>query len=1124
MKEKQKNNLGKLQFKSLRARLVIVGGFGILLTVVSLVIYSSVIYRQKAIDNAIHQTQVYAETIAQNVENEIEPALNDARTLAQTFSAINALNTPLKLTREQANAMLIRVLIAHESYYNIFTIWEPNLFDGLDAEMVYSDGSDFSGRYIPRWIKRGEKYMVEAAKNYETDGEGDYYLIPKRTLSEAIIEPRIYEIIGAKKEMITAVCPIITDNKFQGVVGIDINVDWVKDFVVNQHNNPTLSSIMLITNAGKIIGHSRDKTLIGQSIHDVFEDNNRRLSSIVNGEIVADIHGDNLEIWYPVYFGQTSTPWQIVISVPYSSIKKETNLQLFLLLLIGIFIAFLGISAIYYFISFSVTSLKNLSATAQRIALGDLQKVQQTYSNDEIGMVNKAFNDVVESLSEVVSVGDAISKGDFTRKVIVKSHYDILGKSINSMIESLQKAEEEEEKRIEEDRKRNWVTNGLAKFGDLLRAGNSNTEELADSIMSNLTKYLNCSAGGLFIYNDEDVDNLHFELLASYAYNRRKFLEKTIIAGEGLVGTVAIEKVTILLTEIPNNYIEIISGLGGALPKSILVVPLKLEDKIFGVIELASLDVFQKHEIEFVEKIGENIASTLSNAKINARTAKLLEETKRQAEEKASQEEEMRQNMEELQATQEEAARKEIQMEGILSAIDHTTLRAEFSLDGTYLTANENYISQIGYSIQELKGSNIRLYIPADKSQEFEEIWESVIAGKQFETVEERQTKDGLTIWLLMSYTPIYDTNGDVDKILFLANNITTQKQVEIDAKKLAAELKANETEMHNKRLEVEAANNRLVKNEDILRKALEDAKKKEKELRENHDIMKQKEAELLKTVQELDAAKKEMDEKQNALEKANTNMERNAAVLQKAFDSAKSKEKEIKVQNEIMKAQEEELKQNLEVLSAAQADMRLKQKELEVTNDRMKENEIQLEKALLDSKEKERELHSKQQQLLEQEEELRMNLEELYATQEEMERKQAELESSNQASKENERRLKETLEIVKQSEFELRHQQEINEEQKILLQKQVEEMKLAEEHLKTEQQKLQTLNSRMEANAVILQKQILKDRENSQKLKVLQIEIQELKQTNTNLLNEASKKENDILKSTKEKINKLKK
>jgi signal transduction protein with GAF and PtsI domain len=266
---------------------------------------------------------------------------------------------------------------------------------------------------------------------------------------------------------------------------------------------------------------------------------------------------------------------------------------------------------------------------------------------------------VVQGLKDIFNFSLEIGKGNFDTEFKPLSDDDVLGLSLLEMRDELKKASDEEEKRKEEDEQRNWAAQGVAQFSDILRKSGDNLEELSYEIISNMVKYTSSNQGGMFIVNDNDKDNVFLEMAACYAYDRKKFLEKKIHMGEGLVGRCYQEQEKIFLTEIPGDYIRITSGLGDDNPKCLLLIPLVYNNVIYGIIEIASFNIYRPFEIEFIERISESIAATISSVKANIQTTTLLEQSQQQAEEMSAQEEEMRQNMEELRATQEQSARRE---------------------------------------------------------------------------------------------------------------------------------------------------------------------------------------------------------------------------------------------------------------------------------------------------------------------------------------------------------------------------------------------------------------------------------------------------------------------------------
>jgi len=309
----------------------------------------------------------------------------------------------------------------------------------------------------------------------------------------------------------------------------------------------------------------------------------------------------------------------------------------------------------------SIDALENVSQGDLDVEISDDVKK----SNDETGFMNVALDKMIHNLKDTAEFARQVGEGNLDHEIEVLSESDHLRVALMEMKEKLRDAAKlQEEKRVEEE-KRSWANEGLAKLNEILRK-QDDVAELSYQIISYLVNYMNANQGGIFIRNNEDQNNIVLELQSFYAFNRRKFIKKTFELGEGLVGNCAIEKKRVHITEIPDNYIQITSGLGGSNPKSLVLVPMKLEEEVLGVIEIASFNNFEEYQIEFLEQASLSIASSLNMAETNKRTSELLEKTQQQAEEMSAQEEEMRQNMEELQATQEESTRRNVEMEKLL--------------------------------------------------------------------------------------------------------------------------------------------------------------------------------------------------------------------------------------------------------------------------------------------------------------------------------------------------------------------------------------------------------------------------------------------------------------------------
>jgi PAS domain-containing protein len=412
--------------------------------------------------------------------------------------------------------------------------------------------------------------------------------------------------------------------------------------------------------------------------------------------------------------------------------------------------------------------IKMLSLNIRDIAKGKLIDAVQVKSKDEVGLIYESFNTLLNRLKMSTRFAKEIGQGNLDVEIKDVHEDDALGMALIEMKNNLLKAKDLEKKQKIEEKKRNWATKGHAEFGEILRQKSDDIEVFSINILKNLVQYTNSNQGGLFILNDKDPENIVLELTAAYAYNRQKYIEKKIKLNEGLVGACAMEKQTIYMTDVPDNYVNITSGLGEANPRNILIVPLKIEESVFGVIELASFTLYEDYQIEFVEKLAESIASTLNSVKINMVTAQLLEQSQQQAEELAAQEEEMRQNLEEMQATQEEARRREEQLMLTINAIDTTFGRMELNMKRQITFINEKLTTMLGYSVKEIIGNSFMSILNDSDMVTIESLWHDLGKGKIIEKKVSFKLKTDEKIEQILIFYPILKETNVLDKVVVI--------------------------------------------------------------------------------------------------------------------------------------------------------------------------------------------------------------------------------------------------------------------------------------------------------------------------------------------------------------------
>ncbi|WP_240360025.1 HAMP domain-containing protein [Pyxidicoccus caerfyrddinensis] len=249
--------------------------------------------------------------------------------------------------------------------------------------------------------------------------------------------------------------------------------------------------------------------------------------------------------------------------------------------------------------------------------------------------VNQLAANLTTQVRAIAEVATAVTKGDLTRFITVSAQGEVaaLKDNINEMIRNLK---DTTRKNTEQD----WLKTNLAKFTRVLQ-GQRDLLTVSKVILSELAPLVDAQHGVFYISERAEGGEHMLKLLASYAYRQRKGLANTFKYGEGLVGQCALEKEPILLSDVPDSYIRISSGLGEEVPRNIVVLPVLFEGEVKAVIELASFHRFSEVHLGFLEQLTESIGIVLNTIAANMRTEALLKQSQALTDELRKQQEEL---------------------------------------------------------------------------------------------------------------------------------------------------------------------------------------------------------------------------------------------------------------------------------------------------------------------------------------------------------------------------------------------------------------------------------------------------------------------------------------------------
>jgi len=584
-----------------------------------------------------------------------------------------------------------------------------------------------------------------------------------------ISEPFIINNLGNPISVVTIAKPVFINNKIIGAVGINFSLSSISEVVNSITTYDENAKLILLTENEDIIFVSQKPWLTGKDIKYSQTEEQKILSQIKNNEF------NNIGIkgyagaYNTFKIPNTNIKWQIATAIPYNVFITELISDIYISIIIASLIMIIGLFIVIYFIKKSFSPVDDILLASQKISKGEPIYLKNANQNTEFGKIALSFNLISENLEQAANISSKIANGDYNIQLKPKSEKDILSISINKIAKSLKEAKE---KSVEQDKntfKQLWMRRGRFEVAEAERKSENNIHDLTFNILREIVNYTGAILGGLYLYNSEKEE---IKLYASYAFETKKQINKTFKLGEGLIGSCVLEQKKIIINDVPDDYINIVSGLGSGKPSTITIIPIFYQGKINAVIELAFIKQPEDYVIEFVERLSDNIGAWIDASLINSKTAKLLETSREQTKKLAEKENELKTKVQELEKIKAELDIQNTEYKSMMNAINHTVMTVEYTLDGTVINSNAKYEEIMGYKSKEIIGTNV-FELVKDQKEDLAHIIKEVAKGNPVKRLVKRYTKSGDEKILSATYTPYYNEKDTVSRVLFFAHDVT---------------------------------------------------------------------------------------------------------------------------------------------------------------------------------------------------------------------------------------------------------------------------------------------------------------------------------------------------------------
>ncbi|MCD6527896.1 MAG: methyl-accepting chemotaxis protein [Desulfuromonas sp.] len=387
--------------------------------------------RKEAMFDAQQIATVSAVENMLKIQTVLERAMFTARGFAQSVTATKDLDQQMTLSRRHINLMLRRMVLENPDFVGGSTCWEPDAFDGRDAEHANTLGHDSTGRVNYYWVQDGSGNV--SMENLTTFADESWYRDPVRKRHETLSEPYMYPIRDKDVFMTTVSVPIQDKSQVYGVVTIDLTLGFLQQLVDEANVFAGDGRMSIVSNAGVQVAASGTGAMAGKPLAGQPGYSPQLLENISRGETYYDWNEQGMEISVPLLVGQNDRPWGIYIQVPARTVLASVNALMWKELgsgLISIAIALLLLWVIATKIS---RSIRMGTAMAESIGRGDLSPRLKLDRTDEMGKLADAMNRMAESLSDKASQAENIAADELQQRLALTSELDLFAQALQTI-------------------------------------------------------------------------------------------------------------------------------------------------------------------------------------------------------------------------------------------------------------------------------------------------------------------------------------------------------------------------------------------------------------------------------------------------------------------------------------------------------------------------------------------------------------------------------------------------------------------------------------------------------------------------------------------------------------------